>query len=375
MKTSAEILFGLLQAALGDGSASAGTRCQGLDLDSVSGEVWKKVVDLSFDHGVAALAIDGLGLMMRDCPNHEHEIDKEELEELKYKWLMTVFTCESEAAARTKVAKKISRLFAPDGIRTIVLKGEAFAQYYPNPSRRYSCDLDIFIGDDWEKGCKKLERKGVDICYEVYKHAECQINKVHVECHRFLMAVRGNKTLRRMDQYLRGLLADGCTSIDAKGITLPPLMFNVLFCIEHARGHLLLGSLTLKQVCDWMLIRRQPVDWDEFWLRCDEFGLTRFAHLMDALADMIEGKVRYEELASVDRKVVDEMLVLGESLRNRTASKAGSHKTSSFFKRRVRQFFTTLRSGWKYKEFNDVPMSVTLLRQVWAHFFNKTMEL
>ena len=57
--SSVNILFQLLRAALGN--EAAGTRLEGLDLGSVSGEVWKEVIDLSFEQGVAAVAVDGLG--------------------------------------------------------------------------------------------------------------------------------------------------------------------------------------------------------------------------------------------------------------------------------------------------------------------------
>lgn len=34
---------------------------RGLDFGSASGEVWKEVIDLSFEQGVAAIAVDGVG--------------------------------------------------------------------------------------------------------------------------------------------------------------------------------------------------------------------------------------------------------------------------------------------------------------------------
>lgn len=370
MIACAEILFVLLRAALGNGAA--GTRLEGLDLGSVSGEVWKEVIDLSFEQGVAALVVDGLQRSLElKAESLELAFDSPKLEDLKYEWFGEVFSCEEDAAARAGATERLVQLWASEGIRTIVLKGASFAQYYPNPSHRYSCDLDLFIGDDWEEGCRTLERQGVNICYEVYKDAEFHIDKVYVECHRFLMPIRGNGTLRRMERYLRGLLAEWCTPTESDTAAMPPLMFNALFCIEHARGHLLHGPLTLRQVCDWMLIRRQPVNWEEFWLRCDEFALTRFAHLMETLADLVEGKVTYEELASVDRKVVDEMLMAGGA----SQEVDGPRKVLSFFQRRVRQFVTILGNGWKYREFNDVSMPVALFRQVWTHFFRKNIEL
>lgn len=358
MDQSVEILFKLLRVALEREAA------EGLSSDVD----WRSVIDLSFTQGVAALAVDGLQKVCEAQPEMELALDLEELEDAKYEWFGDVFSCEEDAAKRADAAGKLARLWAAEGIPTMVLKGAAFAQYYPNPNHRYSCDLDLFIGEKWEAGCRVLERQGVDICYEVYKDAEFHIDGVYVECHRYLMPIRGNETLRRMEMYLRGLLADGLAS-GAGGLLMPPLMFNALFCIEHARGHLLQGPLTLRQVCDWMLIRRQPLDWDEFRLRCSEFGLMRFARLMDELADLIEGKLRYEELSSVDRRVVDEMLGAG------LASKGKSRKAASFFQRRVHLLFTLIGNGWKYREFNDVSMPVALFRQVWTHFFDKEVRL
>lgn len=371
MTDSANILFQLLRAALGDETEV-----------SLSSDIdWKEVIDLSFEQGVAAIAVDGLQECLPLTPPEgkgtqggeslELSLDSPELEDLKYEWFGEVFSCEEEFHTRDGASRKLASMWASEGISTVILKGSAFAQYYPVPQHRYSCDLDLFIGEDWKKGCSILERKGFDICYEVYKDAQFHIDGVYVECHRYIMSIRGNETLRRFERYLRSLLKEGRIAVGEDGLFVPPLMFNALFCIEHARGHLLHGPLTLRQVCDWMMIRRQPVDWDEFWKRCDEFGFTRFAHLMDSLSDLIEGKVRYEELASVDRKVVDEMLMAGSA----SQEADGSRKTSSFFQRRVRQFFTILGNGWKYREFNDVSMPVALFRQVWTHFFRKKVEL
>ena len=45
-----------------------------------------------------------------------------------------------------KVACKLDKLWAVEGIQATVLKGRSIAKYYPVPSHRYSCDLDVFIG-------------------------------------------------------------------------------------------------------------------------------------------------------------------------------------------------------------------------------------
>lgn len=47
-----------------------------------------------------------------------------------------------------RVACKLDKLWAAEGIQATVLKGRSIAKYYPVPSHRYSCDLDVFIGGE-----------------------------------------------------------------------------------------------------------------------------------------------------------------------------------------------------------------------------------
>ena len=97
--SSSTILFHLLRAALGNEAVGALPS----DID------WQEVIDLSFDQGVAAIAVDGLGfahdndgstslttssdndngLELRDesLERLELALDSPELEDLKYEWL------------------------------------------------------------------------------------------------------------------------------------------------------------------------------------------------------------------------------------------------------------------------------------------------
>ena len=67
------------------------------------------------------------------------------------------------------VACKLDKLWAADGIQATVLKGRSIAKYYPVPHHRYSCDLDVFIGEEWRHACSLLDAQGVLLEHEVYK--------------------------------------------------------------------------------------------------------------------------------------------------------------------------------------------------------------
>ena len=264
-----------------------------------------------------------------------------------------------------RVACKLDNLWIAAGIQATVLKGRSIAKYYPVPSHRYSCDLDVFIGDEWERACELLEGQGIRLEHEVYKEVEFTLDNVYVECHRYITPVRGNKHLKEFERYLRSLL-DGEPKEYFEGTTLvcPPLMFTVMLYIEHALGDLLHGHLTLKLIVDWVVLRRQSVDWDAFKAKCKEFKFDKFQPLIDALADVVEGKMEYQELQPSYQEVFDGIF-----------KTQGAKSPRSWFGRRVELFFSILRNGKKYQQFGYTSMPSFLFNSVRTHFFDKEVKL
>ncbi len=264
-----------------------------------------------------------------------------------------------------RVACKLDKLWAEEGIQATVLKGRSIAKYYPVPSHRYSCDLDVFIGGEWGRACNLLEGQGIRLEHEVYKEVEFTLDDVYVECHRYITPVRGNKHLKEIERYLRSLL-DGEPKECFEGTTLvcPPLMFTVMLYIEHALGDLLHGHLTLKHVVDWVILRRQSVDWDAFNEKCKAFKFDKFLPLIDALADVVEGKMDYQDLQPSYQEVFDEIFKVPVAKSPR-----------SWFGRRVELFFSILRNGKKYHQFGYTSMPSFLFYSVWTHFFDKEVKL
>ena len=264
-----------------------------------------------------------------------------------------------------RVACKLDKLWAAEGIQATVLKGRSIAKYYPVPSHRYSCDLDVFIGGRWGRACELLEGQGIRLEHEVYKEVEFTLENVYVECHRYITPVRGNKHLKAFERYLRSLL-DGEPKECFEGTTLvcPPLMFTVILYIEHALGDLLHGHLTLKHIVDWVVLRRQPVDWDAFHVKCKAFKFDKFLPLIEALADVVEGKMEYQELLPSYKDVFDEIFKTPVAKSPR-----------SWFRRRVDMFFDIIKNGKKFHDYGYTSMSSFLFHGVWTHFFDKEVKL
>ena len=319
------------------------------------GADWASVLDLAYSQGVLGVCLEAIELLpVGTIP-----------QQILLQWIGLSELQKKQYEQAWKVACKLNKLWAAEDIRATVLKGRSIAKYYPVPSHRYSCDLDVFIGSEWGRACELLEEKGVQLGYEVYKEVEFTLDNVYVECHKYITPIRGNKQLQELEHYLRALLDSESTEF-FEGTTLvcPPLMFTVMLYIEHALGDFLHGHLTLKHIVDWVVLRRQSVDWDAFKAKCKEFKFDKFLPLINALADVVEGKMEYQDLQPSYKEVFDEIF------QKKVPSEQGS-----WFQRRVRLFFSILRNGKKYKQFGYTSMPSFLFNSVWTHFFDKEVRL
>lgn len=351
------ILFALIRKAIDD-------NCQ-VD-DGLFVEVdWPDVIAKSMAFGTGAIVCDGIEKLPAECrPDRKTWIGS----------LGQVMKQENLFEHNWVVAQKLAGLWGTEGINAVVLKGRAIAQYYPKPKHRYSCDLDVFIPDesrepkamsDWERACRLLVDKGVNLEYEVYKEVEFTLNGAYVECHRYITPVRGNKHLQNVERYLRSLLVGNEASFFADcNLINPPLMFSVMLYVEHALWDLLHGKLTLKHIVDWMVLRKQPVDWAEFEARNKEFKFDRFVSLINALADVVEGKRTWNTLPASYQEVLTGIL---QPLK---ANKG--HQ--SWFRKRVDLFFDIIKSRKQYARFGYCSMSSFLFHAVWSHFFQKEVD-
>lgn len=279
-------------------------------------------------HGLSAIAYDGLEKALDSNPERRNEIPKI----LLLQWYGLCVHQTALFKKKWKAACSLPSLLGEHGIEAIVLKGRSIAQYYPIPEHRYSCDLDLFVaGDDWERACKILEAKGILLEREVFKEVEFSFEGVHVELHRYITPVRGNNTLLRFEKYLRNILKAGPKMyFEGTKLVCPPLMFIVMLYIEHALGDLLHGKLTLKHVVDWVVLRKQEIDRTEIEARCKDFVFYRFLMLMDALANVVEGKMEMASLPSSYREVMEAFFVIPTSV---------IKEKNSWFARRVSLFF------------------------------------
>lgn len=263
------------------------------------------------------------------------------------------------------MARKLDKMWAAEGIPATVLKGRSISQYYAVPCHRFSCDLDLFIENGWDRACEVLESNGVQLVHEVYKEVEFTLDNVYVECHRYITPLRGNKHLQAFEHNLRSFLqSEQPLFFEGTTLVCPPLMFTVMLFVEHALGDFLHGKLLLKHIVDWAVLRKQVVDWAVFDAHCKSFKFDRFLALIDALADVVEGKTEYEALQPAYQETIDEVFKAQVPVEKRT-----------WFQRRVNLFFDILKNGEKFRDYGYTSMPSFLFNSMWTHFFDKDVKL
>ena len=324
---------------------------------------WEELFELSYSQGLHAIVFDAVESVLKE--NAWRETDIGLSKETKIRWIGTVLRQEAFYGKSWKIANQLANLWKTGGITATVIKGRAIARYYPKPEHRYSCDLDVFVKDKWEEACEMLEGKGVKLEYEVYKEAEFTIHGVYVECHRYITPVRGNRHLLKVERHLRALLSNHPQCFESSFLVNPNLEFTSLLFVEHALWDLLHGKFSLKHVVDWMVLRKQPLDWKRFHGKCEEFKFLRFLSLIDALADVVEGKRHYEDLPKSYKEAFDGIFHHTKPPRT----------YESWFMRRVQLFFDIANCRRAFREFGYCSMPRFLTTALWSHFTREKVQI
>jgi len=354
MTESQNILIKIISVSLGRDSVELPT----CEID------WKAVIEQAYQHEVAALVFDGYK-QIHDLLDNQALPQRDLLE-----WIGQSLHIESLYQQQLKSAADLAEIYANNNICTYILKGFSIAQFYPNPSHRYSCDFDCFLVQDnfsaQEEGNKLVEDRGVEVDRSYYKNSSFVFEGLHVENHRYCCSIKRGKRTADLEEYLESLLFNYTPDYyDGSKLALPPLMFQAVFLIEHACGHFLHEKMSLKNICDWACFRKTNqhlLDWDEFYKVSEKYSLLEFVYTMNHLADFILGDCKYSELSIIDKRVLEDTLKNSSLPQNKMMQ-------------RLWKTIGILCSGWKFRHFSSDPMFKELGHSAYAYLMGKTPSL
>lgn len=276
----------------------SGGKCDTALFCSMTQNEWKDLLFLSRLQGISAIAFEALDYLPANCrPPKDTLIE----------WLGVSISIESHYNKHLQLANELARLWAMNGLRTMVFKGLAHCRYYTIPSHREFGDFDCFLfKSDPEqnnneisaflKGNALARDFGAEVYDGWYKHSKINYKGLSVENHQYFTATRSSKNAKKLNAYMIASLCDGShlnKLIDTE-ILLPPLELEGLFMLYHSQMHFLVEGISLRHYVDWAFWIRSNqsnIDWESFSKRCKEFGLYHFVVVLNAIVEKYFGVV------------------------------------------------------------------------------------
>lgn len=286
------ILFTLLRLGLGLPKSSEKEYEELLALPIAQ---WKASMALAERQGMAAIVFDGVQRLY-DTYGKEICAAKNQYAE----WTQWVFTCtgvmsqyEQRCLAQRAAIAELAGIWAKEGIKMMVFKGQASASFYPRPEHRATGDIDCYLFGQAEQGDAVLSKLGVKIDKHWYRHSKILFKGETIENHRVMGHTRGSKKKKAMEEELvcmakQVIVESGELRDESLGCALiPSAQFNACFLTYHGLHHFLTEGLRMKQILDWAMFlycEQDKVDWPAFNDFCERYKLNRFAAAMNYIA-------------------------------------------------------------------------------------------
>lgn len=281
---------------------------------------WAKLYHLSQEHGVNAVAVDGLQRILQEYPNDERFVVKDAKAKMqRMQWIAQILVYEKQYRYCEKVISDLSAFYAQNDIRMMILKGYGLSLDWPTPAHRPMGDLDTYnfgkqpIADELVE--KKLGIK-VDDAYE--HHTIFTYKGIMVENHYDFFNIYAHKSSRVLDRKLKEMANNDCRcrKVFQSFIYLPSAQFNALFLLRHTGHHFAGERLILRQIIDWAMFvdkHYDEVNWDELIDTAKEYNIHCFLACLNAICVDYIGidPKKFPKLpvnSSLERRIIEDVL-------------------------------------------------------------------
>lgn len=244
----------------------------------ISVDEWRELYRTCRQQGVIAVVFD----FVRQLPKAEAPDMT-----LLMEWL-SVSTGVVQTMRRMQMtAEEFAEEMGKREIPVVVLKGMAFAQYYPNPLHRECGDLDCYMMGNQEVGNLAVVELGGKVEETGYKHSHLSYKGLTIENHRFFTDFDNTQTGKLTERVLGELIQEEHTYIVSSKLRCPSANFNALFLLKHAQGHFIDEGIRMRHVLDWALFlkgQQENVNWSRVLPMLEKTHTSKFAGVMTAIA-------------------------------------------------------------------------------------------
>ena len=253
--------------------------------EPLGAEQWNTLMQTGREQTLLGVLYDGMCLLPTNLQPEQA---------LRMKWFWNVNKTEQTNRLINHVLVELMEKLEAEGIRPLLLKGQANAMLYPNPLHRQCGDIDLFIGrKDYPKACALVREWGMSEKgdEESLKHLHCHWQGVTIELHRVAAIFPWPSWQRYFLRWSEGELEQSSDcfvpATEEKSIRIPTPVFYVLFVFYHMYHHFLNGGVGLRQLCDCARILHgyhDRLDVDELHERLQKLDLMYpwqvFGHLL-----------------------------------------------------------------------------------------------
>lgn len=320
-----------------------------------SSQEWEGVYQVCRQQGVTAVTFNFVKSLPKEEAPHRA---------LALEWFSAATGIERTLLQMQIVAEDFAKRMKEKQIPVVVLKGIAFAQYYPNPLHRECGDLDCFLMGKKAEGDQCALEMGGRLEESGYKHSHLSYKGLTIENHQFFTDFNNTPTGIATERLLAQLIQEGCSPLGDTHLLCPPPLFNALFLLKHAQGHFISEGIRMRHVLDWALFLQKEqdmLDWPRLLSMLETTRTMSFAAVMTAIAvQYLHIEIHNADLQAqtegVDRRLLD--AVLADIMGDQPAIYVEGlwHKT----KRILRRF----RRMWKFRSL----ASESYPRMVWNAF-------
>lgn len=269
---------------------------------------WRLLYQLSKKQGVTAIIFEAI-------KNIPKEFAPPKATTLK--WLSNALSIEQQMKKKESIAIEFAEKLSERGIQTVVLKGLAYASYYPNPYHRESGDLDCYLMGKKDEGDKITVEIGGKMEEAGYKHSHLYYKGLTIENHNFLTSFDNTRLGIKTERLLQDCIKERHKPIGNTKLLNPSADFNALFLIKHAQRHFIKEGIRIRHLLDWAFFLKaeaENVNWDRIIPIMKECRMLYFAKVMTVLCvEKLEMSINIHELTA-PMKISDAVLadILGE---------------------------------------------------------------
>lgn len=291
----------------------------------------------------------------------------------------------------------VLKTFEENDIKTMILKGLYFREFYPNPNSRTMGDVDLFVlPEQLEKATNLILDRGYTRTYDensTMHYSFVHPKYINIELHYSIISINLQQSALSFNQEIWSNIDN--FNLNGVKCTIPSYLYHKLYCSLHMAKHFKSCGFGLRQLTDFaMLVKNtdNQFNWDLFFERSDYYGIGRFTgalllicnkYFNISLPQSVLKKLPYE--SSYIHLLLDEIFVSGvfgaksvAHVNNVALAKYKFSNNANKTNSRLRYYFPPaqkLSSNYKYAKRYPIMLPVAWMHRLVINIMRADLSL